>query len=794
MTQADQLAPGRALAEDAVEAAGPDFAWPGRSLSNLPLAISLLGTALLMLAASILAPSLWAQLALIVLASLLAVAALVMAMSSIQRRSTAWAVRRAVAAVLRHEESAAFVTDLDGAILARNDVAALKGAGLHLAEVMARQMADAGAVVQRLGARACISGSAEWTIGTRQGPVRLSAQRVEQDSLLWRLQSPTDRDAAETAAPLLRVGPEGAILSTNAAFRRLLGPAPRQVDSLLLDPPLRPGHMHRIASPSGTLQRLVVESGSANQSQELLLLPPVAAAPAPSGEVWDAVEDLPVPLLKLSPAGVVLASNRHARSLLPAESGARLSDLLEGLGRPICEWVADVAAGRPAPGPQVLRGSGDRQDTVLRVALNRAGGPDDAHLIAVLDDVSEFKALEAQFVQSQKMQALGQLAGGVAHDFNNLLTAISGHCDLLLLRQDEQDPEYGDLIQIRHNVNRAASLVGQLLAFSRKQSMMPETLDLRVALADLTHLLNRLVGEKVSLHLDHDPSLDHVRADKRQLEQVIMNLVVNARDAMPDGGEILIQTENRHLSEALPCGRAMIPPGRYVLVRVIDQGTGIPPDRLPKIFEPFYTTKKLGEGTGLGLSTAYGIVKQSGGYIFAESEVGRGTVFTLWFPAHGKPVPKASSVARPQAAFREVQGVVLLVEDEAPVRAFAVRALRMRGYIVLEADSGEGALELLDGLETPVDLIVTDVILPGKDGPTWVREAVETRPETRVIFVSGYAEDAFGEQKALIPGSVFLPKPFSLGELTALVERQLTWGRADVSDVSPVPGSSPPSD
>jgi two-component system cell cycle sensor histidine kinase/response regulator CckA len=604
---------------------------------------------------------------------------------------------------------------------------------------------------------------------------------VEQDSLLWRVHVPTDSATAETATPLLRVGPGGAILSTNAAFRRLVGPAPRQVDRLLLDPPLRPGHVHLIASTSGPLERLVIESGSAEQSRELLLLPPVAAASAPSGEVWDAVEDLPVPLLKLSPTGVVLASNRHARSLLPTEAGARLSDLLEGLGRPICEWVADVAAGRPTPGPQVLRGSGNRQDTVLRVALNRAGGPDEAHLIAVLDDVSEFKALEAQFVQSQKMQALGQLAGGVAHDFNNLLTAISGHCDLLLLKQDEQDPEYGDLIQIRHNVNRAASLVGQLLAFSRKQSMMPETLDLRVALADLTHLLNRLVGEKVSLHLDHDPSLDHVRADKRQLEQVIMNLVVNARDAMPDGGEILIQTENRHLSEALPCGRAVIPPGRYVLVRVIDQGTGIPPDRLPKIFEPFYTTKKLGEGTGLGLSTAYGIVKQSGGYIFAESEVGRGTVFTLWFPAHGKPAAKTPSVARPQAAFREVQGVVLLVEDEAPVRAFAVRALRMRGYTVLEADSGEAALELLEALDTPVDLIVTDVILPGKDGPTWVREAVESRPETRVVFVSGYAEDAFGEQKALIPGSVFLPKPFSLGELTSLVERQLTWARADDS-------------
>ena len=282
MTQADQLAPGLASAEDAVQAAGPDSSW--RSLPDLPLALSLLGAALLMLAASILTPLLWARLALIVLGSLLA-AALVKGVSTIHRRTTAEAVRRALAATLRHEETAAFVTDLHGTILARNDVAALKGVGLHLADVMARQMADAGSVVHRLVARARMSGSAEWSIVTRQGPLRLSAQRVEQDSLLWRLHGPTDRDAAETAAPLLRVGPEGAILSTNAAFRRLLGPAPRQVDRLLLDPPLRPGHMHRIASPSGPLDRLVIESASAEQSRELLLLPPVTPASVPSGEV-----------------------------------------------------------------------------------------------------------------------------------------------------------------------------------------------------------------------------------------------------------------------------------------------------------------------------------------------------------------------------------------------------------------------------------------------------------------------------------------------------------------------------
>ncbi|EYD76615.1 sensory box histidine kinase/response regulator [Rubellimicrobium mesophilum DSM 19309] len=391
----------------------------------------------------------------------------------------------------------------------------------------------------------------------------------------------------------------------------------------------------------------------------------------------------------------------------------------------------------------------------------------------MLDDVSELKAMEAQFVQSQKMHALGQLAGGVAHDFNNLLTAISGHCDLLLLRHDQGDPDYPDLIQISQNVNRAASLVGQLLAFSRKQSMMPETIDLRVALSDLTHLLNRLVGEKVRLALRHDPAGLFIRADKRQLEQVVMNLVVNARDAMPEGGEIRIETSQRRLDGPQVLDRATIPPGRYVLVTVTDEGTGIPPDRLPKIFEPFYTTKKPGEGTGLGLSTVYGIVKQTGGFIFAESEVGRGSTFTLWLPAHDRPRARPVPATPAPPVTRVAAGVVLLVEDEAPVRAFAVRALRLRGYTVLEADSAEAALALLADRALAVDLILTDVILPDMDGPTWVRKALEDRPGIKVVFVSGYAEEAFTEQKALIPGSVFLPKPFSLVELTSVVERQL---------------------
>ncbi len=373
------------------------------------------------------------------------------------------------------------------------------------------------------------------------------------------------------------------------------------------------------------------------------------------------------------------------------------------------------------------------------------------------------------------MQAIGQLAGGIAHDFNNLLTAISGHCDLLMLRHDQGDPDYGDLVQINQNANRAASLVGQLLAYSRKQNLQPEILDLRDTLSDLTHLLNRLVGEKVRLSLSHDPGLHPIRADKRQLEQVLMNLVVNARDAMPQGGEIRIETTDITLADPLERDRVEVPAGNYVMVKVIDHGAGIAPDKRHKIFEPFYTTKAVGEGTGLGLSTAYGIVKQSGGYIFVDSEVGSGTCFTLYFPAHDKVAMPQNpvSVEIASSSLKQGEGVILLVEDEAPVRAFASRALRLRGYTVIEAESAEEALKTLEDETLTVDVFVTDVIMPGMDGPSWVKKALIARPDVKVVFVSGYAkEDAVGNQ-ASVPNSVFLPKPFSLSDLTKTVQRQL---------------------
>jgi len=411
----------------------------------------------------------------------------------------------------------------------------------------------------------------------------------------------------------------------------------------------------------------------------------------------------------------------------------------------------------------------------VQVSLHKDMANRRSSLTAVFTDATELKSLEAQFVQSQKMQAIGQLAGGVAHDFNNLLTAITGHCDLLLLRHKKTDQDYDDLLQINQNANRAAALVSQLLAFSRKQTLRPQNLEIRETLSDLTHLLDRLVGEKVQLRLEYDPVKRAVRADKRQLEQVVMNLVVNARDSMPEGGEILISTAGTEICEPMLRDRVAVPKGAYVSISIQDKGCGIASDKLQKIFEPFYTTKRTGEGTGLGLSTVYGIVKQTGGYIFVDSSVGQGTIFTLLLPASDLPSQKAASPPSDikLVANRPEGGAVLLVEDEATVRTFAARALRLCGYSVLVAESGERALEIAQNPTVKLDLFVTDVVMPGRGGPSWVREALQTRPHIRIIFMSGYAEDKLTADQSSVPNSIFLAKPFSLTQLASAVESQM---------------------
>ncbi|SIT77423.1 two-component system, cell cycle sensor histidine kinase and response regulator CckA [Yoonia rosea] len=690
--------------------------------------------------------------------------------------------------IIAHDTGIGFVTDGTGLIRYANAGAhdrfgATEGTGL--AQVLGAMLANPYSVLSQIIAQAGPTGAKTEDIVTRGGHFRLRLLIMGEACQIWWLDDLSVAGRAGRARPqpatfpMLTVGPSGQVIQMNESFRKLVGPSFRTLEDVFDELPLRSGQPQVLRGLQGRKDVVLAITEGSDETRDIYVLPgaPISATPPMFEPGWDAIENLPVPLMKIAPDGVLLATNREARQLLNigATRGRHVADVLDGPGRPINDWLGEALAGQAGHVSQFLHGRGDKQDTFVQVTLNTAGSPDDLHVIAVLNDITELKTLEAQFVQSQKMQAIGQLAGGVAHDFNNLLTAISGHCELLLCNHDEHDRDYSDLIQIHQNTNRAASLVGQLLAFSRKQTLQPEALDLRDTLSDLTHLLNRLVGEKVSLKLEHDNQLARIKADKRQLEQVLMNLVVNARDAMQGAGEIRVVTKNTHLKTALHRDRATVPPGDYVLVKVIDEGHGIPSDKLEKIFEPFVTTKRVGEGTGLGLSTAYGIVKQSGGYIFVDSEVGVGATFSLLFPSH-TPTEEVAEPVAPVASLpikTSADGVVLLVEDEAPVRAFAARALRLRGYTVLEADCAEAALELLENAELHIDIFVTDVIMPGQDGPTWVRKALLQRPQTRVVFVSGYPEDAFDDGQPEVLGAAFLPKPFSLKALTDTVQEQL---------------------
>jgi len=422
----------------------------------------------------------------------------------------------------------------------------------------------------------------------------------------------------------------------------------------------------------------------------------------------------------------------------------------------------------------------------LRVFVNAVAGhggnsdgpaTEEAAIVYAMD-TTEQKALEAQMAQSQKMQAVGQLAGGIAHDFNNVLTAIIMASDLLLTSHRPSDPSFPDIMNIKQNANRAASLVRQLLAFSRRQTLRPEVLALTDVLADLRMLLSRLVGNAINLQIEHGRDLWPVKADLGQFEQVIVNLAVNARDAMPDGGDLHIRTANVGARECEAFDYRGLEPSDYVMIEVEDSGTGIAPDVLEKIFEPFFTTKEVGKGTGLGLSMVYGIIKQTGGYIYADSEVGKGTTFRIFLPRHvasEDEMPAAKAEAPETEKNRDLSGTatVLLVEDEDAVRMGGVRALTSRGYTVHEASSGVEALELLEELDGKVDIVVSDVVMPEMDGPTLLTELRKTYPDIKFIFVSGYAEDAFAKNLPEGAKFGFLPKPFSLKQLATTVKEML---------------------
>jgi two-component system cell cycle sensor histidine kinase/response regulator CckA len=450
----------------------------------------------------------------------------------------------------------------------------------------------------------------------------------------------------------------------------------------------------------------------------------------------------------------------------------------EEAGRELAKALERAVSGRTGAAPiEVAFGSQRELARRLYVSTLNAGlrGREGAVLYAI--DATEQKALELKFAQSHKMEAVGKLAGGVAHDFNNVLTAIIGFSDLLLQTHRQTDPAYRDIMNIRSSANRAASLVRHLLAFSRRQTLQPEVLELGESLTDLAPLLNRSLGEKIELKIVSGRDLWHVKADRSQFDNVIINLAVNARDAMPDGGCVTIRTRNLSERESLKLADQGVAAGEYVLIEVEDTGVGMPEEVKAKIFEPFFSTKEVGKGTGLGLSTAYGIVKQTGGYIFADSEVGKGTTFRIYLPRHI--VESEDEIAQPREKTKESprdltgSGRVLLVEDEDVVRNFAVRALKRQGYEVLEAGTGVEALEVVAREKGRIDLVVSDVIMPEMDGPTLLKELRKTNPDLKFIFVSGYPDDAFKKSLDENESYAFLPKPFTLPQLAAKVKEQL---------------------
>jgi two-component system cell cycle sensor histidine kinase/response regulator CckA len=499
-------------------------------------------------------------------------------------------------------------------------------------------------------------------------------------------------------------------------------------------------------------------------------------APGSSAQLQALLEQLPVGLAMTDRDGHFLFSN-------PAFLRAA------GLeGKPLPPFPSDlvVREDRTAISDAVRRygqGAANSGSIAVRlrttpdepVSLGLAGvrGMGDPAVLLSLADTSEEARLKRQVAQQTKMQAVGQLAGGVAHDFNNVLTAIIGYCDLMLLRHTPGDSDYDDIQQIRLNSNRAASLTRQLLAFSRQQTLRPVVLQLPDVMAEVNHLLKRLIGEKIELKVHHDRNLGAVRADPQQLEQVIMNLAVNARDAIQARGEtgrLVMTTRRIGIADVRRMKSDIIPPGDYTALIVEDTGGGIPPEHLAKIFEPFFTTKEMGKGTGLGLSTVYGIVKQSGGFIFADNVAdaaggARGARFTIYLPVHNAEPPSAeddSPPARPERSWSG-GGRILLVEDEDMVRAVAERALTRAGYTVTTASDGEQGLErVAEG--TPFDLVVSDVVMPSMDGPAMARELRKTHPTLPVLFMSGYAEEQL-RNEIDIEEMHFIAKPFSVQEI-----------------------------
>jgi len=713
-----------------------------------------------------------------------------------------WSLARQLAAA---SPDAVAVTDRAGRLVCANDRYEALFAGFPTPPAL--PLDEAG--VERLGA----AGRSAWRDGhatlsrLNARGVPLSAEVLrsgqEDDLLVWRFRGAEGFDLAEQMERLVG-GPIGDRLANAGIMAALVASDGRIRSANRVLRARAMGHEEGAVQGRDFAHFLITDSqGNVRFEREGLTGTPLRVLQVPFLEGEDA--PILVALLDEEEGGapaIGASAAAHVRSLISlmpfgmalVDREGRFVQMNDAFAR-----AAEVDPGTPPiyPGDLVVRedkatvadavrrfsgGATHSTDLQVRlkdhpeepVALTMAGarGLGDAAVVLSLKDNSEESRLKREVAQATKMQAVGQLAGGVAHDFNNILTAIIGHCDLMLMRHSPGDSDYDDIQQIRANSNRAASLTRQLLAFSRQQTLRPQVLQLPDVISEVSNLLRRLLGETVKLEVSHGRALGPVRADPGQLEQVVVNLAVNARDAMlakdpRGGGTLAIHTRNVSSAEVRQMASDILPIADYVALEISDTGTGIPPELLPKIFEPFFTTKEVGKGTGLGLSTVYGIVKQSGGYIFADSKPGQGAIFTLYLPVHaaGAPGKAAAPAAAPKDKPGDLwgSGTILLVEDEDMVRAVAERALTRQGYTVLSAEHGEAALELLAKSERP-DLLISDVVMPSMDGPTMVRHARERYPDLPILFMSGYAEEQLRKSIDL-DNVAFLPKPFSVQQL-----------------------------
>lgn len=706
-----------------------------------------------------------------------------------------------VGAALALCDEPAAITSTEGALLAANEAYRLRFEAVPPLKLPAddessQSLVTAVSMAWRDGA-GCAAG-----VATLAGTAAIEVQRagLRSDMLLWRFPNAPAADplalaiqgiSGPTGERLTRanvlaavVDGEGRMLAANKLF------TDRAVPSSHGDETLRFAELVEVGEDS--LFRIPGE-GEAGTAMRAVHVPVHPAKPNGPGtflffdssEASSTLTNLQS-LLDMLPIGLALV-DRDGR-FLTMNDAFRSAAGLKGNSRAVYPGDLVVKEDKAAVADSVRRNargpatSGDLAVRLTRepkepVALTIAGlrGLGDAAVLLLLKDNSEEAKLKRQIAQATKMQAVGQLAGGVAHDFNNILTAIIGHCDLMLMRHTPGDSDYDDIQQIKSNSNRAAGLTRQLLAFSRQQTLRPQVLQLPDVVSEVSHLLKRLLGETVVLVVKHGRNLGAIRADPGQLEQVIINLAVNARDAMASkgGGTLTIQTYAVRADQVAELGSEILPVADYTALSVSDTGCGIPPSVLGKVFEPFFTTKEVGKGTGLGLSTVYGIVKQSGGFIFADSKVGEGTRFVIYLPVHALAEP-AKAARRDKDADNELwgSGTVLLVEDEPMVRTVAERALTRHGYSVVTANNGFEALEILNRGDE-FALLISDVVMPEMDGPTMVKEARQSRPDLPVLFMSGYAEEQL--RKSIDLDKVaFLPKPFSVQELAEAARKALT--------------------